>query len=354
MDNEPWEKVMEKAKKENKLIFVDCYTDWCGPCERLAREVFPQKAMGDYMNPKFVCVKYDTDKGEGKKFEDLYQSEIPAFPTLLIIDAEGKVVHRLVGFQPMESLINSIQRGLDGINIYAMREEYPQRKNEKAFIKDYLWALQAASVDDEYAKVARGYTSQFAMDSLLTRDFWEMMSPIVVVDPYCKEYAFIVNHLYSLEKLGVDMYVLEDELNYNMILAMNDLYSAVLDKRKGVPTEGFEEKVAYLQPLLKQPVKGFSIRQVELAALECMYGEDADKLYERMHVFMDCDMVLTSGSMLFEDIFRYLIGNLKDKRKVEECVDYIKNKSGMSKSTVQGFVNLGKKRIEQLSGESAE
>ena len=209
-------------------------------------------------------------------------------------------------------------------------------------------------MDDEYVKVARGYTSQFAMDSLLTQDFWEMMSSVVVVDPYCKEYAFIVNHLYSLEKLGVDMYALEDELNYNMLLAMNDLYSAVLDKRKGVPTEGFEEKVAYLQPLLKQPVKGFSIRQVELAALECMYGEDTDKLYERMHVFMDCDMVLTSGSMLFEDIFRYLIGNLKDKRKVEECVDYIKNKSGMSKSTVQGFVNLGEKQIEQLSGESAE
>ena len=31
MDNEPWESVMKEAQKQNKLIFVDCYTSWCGP-----------------------------------------------------------------------------------------------------------------------------------------------------------------------------------------------------------------------------------------------------------------------------------------------------------------------------------
>ena len=35
-----WKKVLKKAKKEKKLIFVDCYTSWCGPCKMLAKDVF--------------------------------------------------------------------------------------------------------------------------------------------------------------------------------------------------------------------------------------------------------------------------------------------------------------------------
>ena len=37
-----WKKVVKKAKKENKLIFVDCYTSWCGPCKMMAKDVFTQ------------------------------------------------------------------------------------------------------------------------------------------------------------------------------------------------------------------------------------------------------------------------------------------------------------------------
>ena len=352
LDNEPWDKVVRQAKKENKLIFVDCYTIWCGPCNRLTNEVFPQKEMGDYMNPKFVCVKYDVDKGEGAKFKELYASEIPAFPTLLVVNTEGKILHRLVGYQPMKPLINSIQRGLDGVNIYTMREEYPQHKNEKAFVKDFLWALRFAYIMDEYATVAREFTSRFPQDSLLTKDFWEMASPIVVNDPYCEEYPFILKNLYALEKLGVDQHALEEELNFYMGITVNQLYIAVLHKRKGVLMEDFGEKVAYLRPLLKTPVKGFSVRQIELAAIECMYNDDVDKLYERMHVFMDCDMVVMDQFM--EEVFRYMMRNLTDKRKIEECVDYIKNKTGVVKFVEQSFVELGEQRIKQLSGEESK
>ena len=350
LDNEPWENVLKKAKEEDKLIFVDCYTEWCGPCNRLTKEVFPQKEVGDYMNPKFVCVKYDVDKGVGAEFKKLYDSEISAYPTMLIVDTEGKLLHRLVGYQPVKPLLHSIQRGLDGINIYKMKEEYPLRKNDKAFIKDYLWALFYANMDKEYEEVARAYTSQFSMDSLLTPDFWEMIRPVVVNDPYCKEYPFILDNLYFLEKMGVDSYALEEDLNLYMMLAVNRLYQAVLSKRKGVPVEGFEEKVAYLRPLLKQPVKGFSVRQIELAAIECMYDDDVDKLFERMHVFMDCDMIQDWDDQFMSEVLRYLLRNLKDEQKIEECVDYIKNKSGLHEFVVKEMENIGKKRIEQLSG----
>ncbi len=64
--NESWESIVALAKKENKLIFMDCYTSWCGPCKALARDVFPQQKVGDFFNPRFINVQYDMEKGDGK------------------------------------------------------------------------------------------------------------------------------------------------------------------------------------------------------------------------------------------------------------------------------------------------
>ena len=47
-------KALEAAKVENKLVFMDCYTSWCGPCKRMAAQGFTQEKAGEYFNPRFV------------------------------------------------------------------------------------------------------------------------------------------------------------------------------------------------------------------------------------------------------------------------------------------------------------
>ena len=51
---------LEQARTENKLVFMDCYTSWCGPCKNMLKNVFTLPEAGEFMNAHFVCVKYDS------------------------------------------------------------------------------------------------------------------------------------------------------------------------------------------------------------------------------------------------------------------------------------------------------
>jgi thiol:disulfide interchange protein len=98
-----WKDILKKAKAENKVIFLDAYASWCGPCKLLQKNVFTKKAVGDLYNTKFINVKMDMEKGEGPALSQVYPLE--AYPTLLYIDGNGKVLKKVVGLQTPENLI---------------------------------------------------------------------------------------------------------------------------------------------------------------------------------------------------------------------------------------------------------
>ena len=82
--------VEAQAQAEGKLVFVDCYTEWCGPCKMMATREFVKKEAGDYFNAKFVNFKIDMEKGEGPQVAKQY--DVNAFPTFVVIDPNGKIL----------------------------------------------------------------------------------------------------------------------------------------------------------------------------------------------------------------------------------------------------------------------
>lgn len=100
-----WAQALEKAKSENKLLFVDAYAVWCGPCRWMANNVFPNEDVAKFFNENFVNYKLDMEKGEGPKIAQAYK--VTAYPTLLFIDGEGNVKHRVMGAQSVEDLIST-------------------------------------------------------------------------------------------------------------------------------------------------------------------------------------------------------------------------------------------------------
>ncbi len=79
-------KALQEAKKQKKLIFVDAYTTWCGPCRMLKQNTFTDKAVGEFFNKNFINIALDMERGDGLAFAAKYQ--VVAYPTLLIINAD--------------------------------------------------------------------------------------------------------------------------------------------------------------------------------------------------------------------------------------------------------------------------
>ena len=96
LDNPIWSSVLEKAKKEKKIIFLDGYATWCGPCKTMDAETYKNQAVADYYNANFINVKYDMEKGEGPMLAERYL--VTAYPNLMFIDTEGVMLHKGIGF----------------------------------------------------------------------------------------------------------------------------------------------------------------------------------------------------------------------------------------------------------------
>lgn len=91
-----FEDALKESQKQDKMLFVDVYADWCGPCKALSERVFPMKDVGAYFNDRFVCYKMNADLGENKSLMEKYK--IKGMPTLLFVNAKGDVVKQHMGF----------------------------------------------------------------------------------------------------------------------------------------------------------------------------------------------------------------------------------------------------------------
>ena len=108
-----WDEILAKAKAENKTIFVDVYTKWCGPCKHVSETVFPQEKLGDFYNPLFINFKMDAESPAGKEFVKTYP--VTGYPTFFFIDGNGKVIHKIVGAKDVDGFISEAKM----ISMYA-------------------------------------------------------------------------------------------------------------------------------------------------------------------------------------------------------------------------------------------
>ena len=145
--------VEAQAKAEGKLVFVDCYTEWCGPCKMMATREFVKKEAGDYFNAKFVNFKIDMEKGEGPEVGKKY--DVAVYPTFLILEANGDLRGRCVGFAEISTFIQKVEEVLStekGLPWY--QKKFKDGERDEAFLKEYMKILQENYMRDEMKNVA--------------------------------------------------------------------------------------------------------------------------------------------------------------------------------------------------------
>lgn len=100
-------KAIKQAQASGKIIFIDVHTSWCGPCKEMAKTTFTDSEVGDVFNQRFINLKIDAEQDEDGPIVSKTYS-VAAYPTLLFINGEGKMVKKLVGKQSKEKLLAAV------------------------------------------------------------------------------------------------------------------------------------------------------------------------------------------------------------------------------------------------------
>lgn len=87
-----WGQTLAQAKKADKPVFLYMWSMGCGPCRTMARDVFPDPAVGSYYNATFISHKANMDEAAGTELAKQYG--IRSLPAYLYFDAQGHLLHR--------------------------------------------------------------------------------------------------------------------------------------------------------------------------------------------------------------------------------------------------------------------
>jgi thiol-disulfide isomerase/thioredoxin len=165
------------AKDEGKLVFIDFYTTWCGPCKELDKTTWRDAGVGKLVGEKAVALKLDAEK-EGKDQAKRYK--IDAYPTLLLLKPDGMEVDRIVGFREPAKFTEEFAAGVAGKPAlvraadavaavaasgseavkarYAYAKELAQNHQFEEALAQYLWCYdEGMAKEPGYAGVRSSY-----------------------------------------------------------------------------------------------------------------------------------------------------------------------------------------------------
>lgn len=292
-----FEEALEEAKKQDKLLFVDFYAVWCGPCKRLAKEVFPQPEVGDYFNDKFISLQINAEKEENVEIAKKYKVE--AFPTLGFFDTNGKTLLIRAGALTAEELIHAgkIVTG-EAISFEELYKQYRKKSKDLELQKELLvqapqfiatleglehekWMVRVKKLYRQYINSKLGddlinvqdyiiITNYDGLDATITEKILAFMTANLpkwraeVGDPVC---YFIIEH--------------NDQEMEELAKNGDESYKELLEKIKGEYQEAYSV-VPY------QTIDPYTKSKYYMDALYSVYKEkDADQYISLMNEYLN-------------------------------------------------------------------
>ena len=174
-----------QANAQHKLLFIDCYTTWCGPCKWMSANVFTDNTVSSSFNKNFICLELDMEKGEGLNIAKKYS--VKNYPTFLWIDQSGNQVHRSVGSTSSGDFLIIAGKAMDPKkNLSFMKSQYEKGMRERELLLNYASSLKSA-YDMSYQTVADEYFRTLPEKDLAEEKNW---NAILEFTPNINSYTY--------------------------------------------------------------------------------------------------------------------------------------------------------------------
>lgn len=157
-----YEKAKNESKNQNKLLLIDFYTVWCGPCKEIERKIFEDQSVSSEMSKSFIVLRYDAEKDEEHQLS--LKHHIGSYPTTIVLNTDQFVISKLYGFGGADKdLVKNYQKFLN--------EAVEKNKNHE-FIK----GVSNSNKGFVYPKFYQDYVYRVKTDideEKLLQEFWE-------------------------------------------------------------------------------------------------------------------------------------------------------------------------------------
>ncbi|MGL5682602.1 MAG: thioredoxin family protein [Marinifilaceae bacterium] len=270
---------LSKAKRENKAIFVDVYTSWCGPCKMMAKNVFTDKAVGDYFNRNFISLKLDAEKEKDHPFFANYKAS--SFPSYFWLNASGELIHTAGGSMPADKFIELSKNAMQSDFMErskALKARWDKGERTPQMVYEYIDNVVQKSNPQQANDLLMAYLDSKTEKELLTKDNYSILMRTIRRDsvPADKYGTMVLKNADVLKGLGeknqywIDMYrsivrtasmkYNQDKNDYNKYVAQisgvdfkqADMYNKLMQFETKIFEGKFNEVIPQILPLVEQ------------------------------------------------------------------------------------------------------
>ncbi|WP_262148335.1 thioredoxin family protein [Chryseobacterium foetidum] len=327
-DQSSFKDLLAKAKKEKKLLFIDAYAVWCGPCKMMDKNVFTQKSVGDYFNKSFISSRIDMEKGEGREIAQKFS--VRSYPTYLFLNGDGEMVSQNYGYME-PGLFLSMAQDVNAGNSKggSLKDRFAKGESSPEFLMNIM-KLNSTSDFDFAKKASEKYFAKKKADEPLTKEEAGFLF-FFIKSSKDANFKYLVD-----KKSEIIQFLPEESYNEykNQVLLADIMETAIDTKNNRVDDAKF---MAAAEPLVGKEVASKKLNQIKLSYYEqnanyAEYEKTALEYYKNPDLFDQAETL--KAAWIFAE-------QVKDKTSLKKAAEWAE-KSVMRGETAENTYILAK------------